>query len=80
MTENDKAGSYLNYENAEQLGKHIYIDKIDKDSFNIEGVDKNGLFWRELKKDGISIGYLNVKKSKISFYNRILKTISRKKR
>jgi len=75
---NDEAGSALNYDNIQKISDKQQTGKLFVDTLSLEGQTKEGLYWKEVKLDEISIGYVNVPPDKKERYEQALSTIRRK--
>lgn len=75
---NDEAGSALNYDNIQKISDKQQTGKLFVDTLSLEGQTKEGLYWKEVKLDEISVGYVNVPPDKKEQYERALSTIRRK--
>ena len=59
----DKGGSWLNYNNiVSQQG--ALSKKIIYDTLTLQGIDKDGKYWKEIKLDRISLGYSRIPKER----------------
>ena len=78
---NEQGNTSLNYDNIKN--NQITSEKSVKafftnDTITLQGIDKNGLYWKN-KFDGVvNIGYLNVPKEEKSEFDKILLSLSKK--
>lgn len=76
---NDEAGSALNYDNIQKISDKQQTGKLFVDTLSLEGQTEEGLYWKEVKLDEISVGYINVPPDKKEQYEQALSTIRRKR-
>lgn len=75
-------------ENTSRNDENIKNDKIasdksmkaffSKDTITLEGIDKNGLYWKNKLDGEVNIGYLNIPKEKKEEFDKILLSIKKK--
>ena len=75
---NDEVGSVLNYDNIKKISDKQQTGKLFVDTLSLEGQTEEGLYWKEIKLDEISVGYVNVPPDKKERYEQALSTIRRK--
>lgn len=66
------SGSHTNHDNRlKKYGRDIYLMFAISDSLDIQG-ERDGLFWREMKKDYLVYGYLNVPEEKKELFDQLI--------
>lgn len=68
-------GSHYNFENRHNINHLSYNRKSLRDTIEILGIQKNGLYWKEKIMGDVMIGYINVPKSKQKIFDEIYKSI-----
>jgi hypothetical protein len=66
--------SYLNNDNIRATGRSGDRDFL-LDSLTLGGIDKNGLYWKDIKMKKMCVGYVSVPKSKKKQFEDALKSI-----
>ncbi|MBN9284873.1 MULTISPECIES: hypothetical protein [unclassified Flavobacterium] len=51
---------------------------LTKDTITLEGIDQNGLYWKNKFNGEVNIGYLNIPKEKKEEFDKILLSIKKK--
>ena len=69
--------AYLNYDNIRATGRSGDRNFL-LDSLTLEGRDKKGLYWKDIKMKQICVGYVNVPKEKKELFENALKSIKMK--
>ena len=62
-----------------QKGYVLYSPELP-DTFELSGINKKGLYWKDIYIDGISIGYDNVPFDKKELFDSCLKNVKKKRR
>jgi|GEM_PF-6053144 len=71
ITDDIDSGSDFNEYKAKEYGENIYLRIAISDSIDIGGKHE-GKYWREIKKEGIVYGYLNVPSDRKSLFDDVL--------
>lgn len=65
--------NYKNIENDKEAMKKSL--EVISDTLTLYGIDNEGKYWKNLKKDDINFGYLNVTNEKKKEFDKILSTL-----
>ncbi|WP_091549562.1 hypothetical protein [Thermoflexibacter ruber] len=76
ISNDKKNGSFANYERYRKYGSNINLVYVTQDTVFLEGVNKVGKFWREIKLKNVIIGYINADSSKKVAFDNSIKNIS----
>ena len=71
ITDDIDSGSDFNEYKAEEYGDHIFLSITISDSIDIGGMHEKK-YWREIKKDGVIFGYLNVPFDKKNMFDDVV--------
>ena len=72
-------GSRLNYENLMQIGVDSYSKEHLYDTLKYEGVQNDGLYWKDYVLGEIVVGYVNCPKRKKNEYDNVINTLRSEK-
>ena len=64
----------VNYNNIEVAGlkSKLFYAFLEKDTLILDGIDKNGLYWKNYLLGGYNIGYKNVKKERKDEFDKVI--------
>lgn len=78
VSTNDVSGSPLNRYKQQELGDNIVVKIVSSDSLTLQGKNSFGN-WKEVKKNSIVYGYMNIPDSEIDVFEKLIIPVCRHK-